>query len=129
VIDVRPIGLVKCKSTLKPSGAKLLFMSPSGSHKIPWILQNPYFHQPLVSIMNQNNQILHLPSHFFQIHCNVILPFMTVSFRLSLFLKFPHQKPLCTRISRLLHLRMPSSFPAGLILYTCYKQATIHQSF
>ena len=50
-------------------------------------------------------------SHFLKIHLNIILPFMPGSFEWSLFLKFPHQHPVCTT-----PLPRHTTCPAHLIL-------------
>ena len=68
-----------------------------GSEETLRILENPKEHYrvhnspPLVPLLRQISSVHALPTEFFKIHFNIILPFMPRSFTLSLSLRFAHR--------------------------------------
>jgi len=87
----------------------------SATQKIPWILWNlrEYYHVhvslPLVLTTNQMNPIHALTHCFSNICFNIILSFMSRSYRWSVSLRFPHQSIMWTSLLlRMCHMPNPS---------------------
>ena len=73
----------------------------AASQEIPRILRNPKVHYrtqkhpPPVPILGQPNPV-HIPTfHLLEIHPNIIHPSTPRSPQWSLYLRFPHQDPIC----------------------------------
>ena len=73
----------------------------SASQEIPRILWNGvvlyliHKSSPPGTVLSQFNPAI-LPSHFFDVHCYLVLPSTPRSSNWSLSLGFPHQNPICT---------------------------------
>jgi hypothetical protein len=98
-----------------PSGEADWFSASQESPQILWNLKVHYHSYkclPPVPVVSQINPAHSLPSHTLKIQFNIILPSMLGSFKWSLSLRLPRQKPVCT-----------SPLP-----HTCYTPHSSHSS-
>ena len=90
----------------------------SSSQEIPHILWDLKVHYHFYKfllyahVLSQIKPVHASPSHFLEIHLNIILPSPPGSSKLSLSLRFPHQNPLYT----------------SLLTHSCYMLSQCHSS-
>jgi len=108
-----------------PSWAANRFAS---SQEILRILWNPNVHyrrhkcQPPLPILSQLDPAHTPTSHFLKIQLNYIFPSTSVSPKWSLFLRFPHQKPVyASPLPHSRYMRLPSHLIARTILGEEYR--------
>ena len=103
-VDDLQVTLLRSYSTeLSEPGSFVIKANRSpASKEVPQILWKPKVHycihkcQPPVLILSQINPVNSSPSHVFKINFNIIFPSTPMLSKCSLYLRSPHQTPVCT---------------------------------